>query len=414
MPKPIPGKQYTIVDENTLSLVAARAYGDGTLWPRIWDANQTRLQSGNPDLIFPGETILIPEIAERELPQIPGAQKDPDSFYIDFEGQEVRPIQTRVIRAIDTVANSCVATIPYAFGEFPDLDEKVKPRTFTKAKVSIGGERVMTGRLYGRTPRVANGKSLELNIFTSTIDLVDSDMRTPFENENITVDALLKKIVTPLGFKPKILFDDTGGPFDRATANQGEKIASFILRLAKQRGLLFTCDEFDNPVLTRANTTGSPVATLEEEVTPGVTGWANAFNDRESFSVYRAVGRNPLDGNIEATSNDKRVPRSRFKTITADESTSGGIQDRADWAKNKTIADALSFSLTVEGHRDPNGNLWQENTQVTIISPTLFIPKGFTFLINRVEYVQGNNGRTAVLSFVPPTVYTKGEIVEPW
>jgi hypothetical protein len=38
----------------------------------------------------------------------------------------------------------------------------------------------------------------------------------------------------------------------------------------------------------------------------------------------------------------------------------------------------------------------------------------FNFLINRVEYVLSDNGRSTVLSFVPPTAYTKGEIVDPW
>jgi prophage tail gpP-like protein len=207
---------------------------------------------------------------------------------------------------------------------------------------------------------------------------------------------------------------DTGGPFERVTANQGESTFQFLSGLCKQRGLLLTCDECDRPVLTRANTTGAPIATLEEGVTEGVTGWSNAFDDREGFREYRAVGRDPLDGNIEAVATDERVPRSRFKTVSADETTKGNIQDRANWARNKSLADALSFPLTVPGHRDPQGNVWKENQQVTIISPTLFIPQGFNFLINRVEYIDSGNGRTTVLSFVPPTVYTQGEIVEPW
>ena len=79
MAKPIPGKQYTIQDENSLSQIAARAYGDETLWPRIWSANQFILRSGDPNLIFPGEVISIPVLPEREKlkeavtdPVIPG------------------------------------------------------------------------------------------------------------------------------------------------------------------------------------------------------------------------------------------------------------------------------------------------------------------------------------------------------
>lgn len=411
--KPIPGRPYTIVDENTLSQVAARAYGDGTLWPRIWSANQTALHSGDPDIIFPGETILIPILPERQLPTTPAANKNPDAIFFNLDGREIQPVSASVIRTIDTVANGFAGVIGWQPGEDIQLDAKVAPKQYTPTTISIGGEKILTGVLYSAPSKVTTqGTTLTLNGGTATMDLVDSILKPPLEKNNITLDDRVREIVEPLGFKV-IINAETGGKFDRTTATNGETIAAFLLRLTRQRGVLLTCDEAGNILVTNANTDGSPVATLEEGITQGVTGWGINVDGRKMFNVYRATGRSPL-GNQEATVTDNAVPRSRFKTIPADEMTAGDINKTATWARNKTTADALSFQLTVEGWRDPQGQLWKENTIVTIVSKSMFLSNGFNFLINRVEYILDNNGRTARLSFVPPTVYTQGEIVEPW
>lgn len=53
-------KRYTVVSGDTLWGIARRHYGKGTEWRRIWEANKP-MTSGNPDLIYPGEVILLPK-----------------------------------------------------------------------------------------------------------------------------------------------------------------------------------------------------------------------------------------------------------------------------------------------------------------------------------------------------------------
>ena len=60
MSKPTPGSTYTVVKGDQLRLISAQAYGRQDLWRRIFAANQTTLKSGDPDLIFPGEVLIIP------------------------------------------------------------------------------------------------------------------------------------------------------------------------------------------------------------------------------------------------------------------------------------------------------------------------------------------------------------------
>lgn len=52
--------RYTIVAGDTLWGIAKRHYGSGAEWRRIWERNKP-MRSGNPNLIFPGEVILIPK-----------------------------------------------------------------------------------------------------------------------------------------------------------------------------------------------------------------------------------------------------------------------------------------------------------------------------------------------------------------
>ena len=410
---PQPGKTYTITNESTLSQISTRAYGDPTFWRRIWNANKTSLRSGDPDIIFPGETIIIPVLPERKIPQSQQQSgRDPEGIYIDLDGYELRPMASRIMRAMDTVANAIDFTIPWTPGLDNELDNRVKPKSYTPLNVSIGSDLVLTGRLYTPDSKVGNGTTLNLSGFTKTIDIVDSTVTPPLEENNITLEAQVKKLVEPLGFTVKVL-TKTGGAFDRVTAQKGEKIFVFLSRLSRQRGVLLSNDVPGNVTIISSNISGSPIATLEQGISQGVTGWGNKVDGRAMFNTYRAVAEGPLD-TFEGVSIDKAVPISRFKEVIADESTGGNVAGAARWARNKTIADALSFSLTSEGFRNLNGDLWTENEQVTIISPAMFLKDGFNFLINRVEYVLGSNGRSSVKSFVPPTMYSNGDIVEPW
>jgi nucleoid-associated protein YgaU len=51
--------QYIVQSGDTLSAIAESWYGDGDLWPRVFEANRDRI--ANPDVIFPGQVLRIPQ-----------------------------------------------------------------------------------------------------------------------------------------------------------------------------------------------------------------------------------------------------------------------------------------------------------------------------------------------------------------
>lgn len=53
------GQSYTVKSGDSLSKIAKHFYGDGSKWKLIHEAN--RDQISNPDLIHPGQEIMIPD-----------------------------------------------------------------------------------------------------------------------------------------------------------------------------------------------------------------------------------------------------------------------------------------------------------------------------------------------------------------
>lgn len=59
-PPPAAPQTYTVVSGDSLSKIAKHFYGKASLWPRIFEANKDQIK--NPDLIHPGQKLVIPEL----------------------------------------------------------------------------------------------------------------------------------------------------------------------------------------------------------------------------------------------------------------------------------------------------------------------------------------------------------------
>jgi prophage tail gpP-like protein len=264
-----------------------------------------------------------------------------------------------------------------------------------------------------------SGFSKTLHVFSPTADAVDSTMQPPFEFSKMNIKQIADEIIAPLGISveidPLVSLPADLAPFDRVTADANQTRFDFLAGLAKQRGLLISNTPQGSLKIWRANTAGAPVDSLEESMPPAREMSAR-FEGRKRYNVYQAVGRSPgrKARPKTATSKDDRVPRSRFYTFTSDETIGSDIQRAADWQRSKQIADSLTMDFPVSSWYNKTGNLWQENTIVTVKSQTLEVPNGFDFLIRAVEFAFETTGTTAVLSLVPPQAYTEQPIVEPW
>lgn len=67
------GASYTVASGDSLSLIAGKFYGDVLLWPIIYDANK-QVVGPDPNKIYPGQKLTIPEISGYSQQQLTDAR----------------------------------------------------------------------------------------------------------------------------------------------------------------------------------------------------------------------------------------------------------------------------------------------------------------------------------------------------
>jgi prophage tail gpP-like protein len=418
---PTPGFLYEVKSGDWISKIAQKAYGDAQKWPIIDQANsnfsETKELSGVPQTyFFPGQVIFVPVLPGKDRKYkdtITGKGKNDFTIFVD---DIELPVEAgRLVRTMDTLADGWSCSFAWFPGDDTKLDKLTAPYSYSPSAVYLGGELKGVGKLYNVTHSISEeGRIKELEFFSKTVDAVDSTIKPPYEKNNIKLDKRIIDQVSHHGIEVIINNDaDIGGAFKRVTAKLTDKVGDHILKLASQRGVLLTSDERSNLVITVANVNSKPVGTISEGESIGQE-FEVTFKGRDRFTDYKAVAKNVGTGGTRGHAKDTKITGSRLLTFLADESLSGELKAAAEWRRNKTIADSLTFPIPAEGWYAPDGNLWTENTTVTIKSPTIGVPKGFKFLIRIVEYIFEESGVSSILSVVPPQAYTKEEFDEPW
>lgn len=396
--KPTPGRQYVFQQDDTLERIAAIAYGDSTRSRDILNANQTD--------IIPGVVLNLPP--ENETVPLVSS----DGLILLLDGLEIPAESLRFFESIETISDGWTAVIKWTPDENPELDKIIRPYSYAKSHIFLDRQLLGTGRLYVTSPSLETRQECSLECWSLTADFVDSALKPPYEENEVTLKQRAETLAK--AFSLKVIADlDQDGVFDRVTAEPSQTAGNHLLSLAKQRGVLISSTAKGELFISTPKTTGVPVATIEEGV-EGFTGFAASYDGRLRFSDYRVIGETPFDEPNNAVSKDTGVSVTRFKTKTVGETTQGEMKKAADFEKTKFLADALTLPISARGFKRENGERWKKGEYVTLISPTLFIKKGFLMLIKSVEFSSDSSGEFSVLTLVPPSVYSGADIVEPW
>ena len=396
--------------------------------------------------------------------------KDKDEMTLVIGSREIVMDSGTLVKTMDTGADAFTAIMPWQIGDDPELDSITGPFKYSNAKIYLGGILQSEQILYKVTQKTdSHGTTKNLEFASKTADIIDSTVVPPYEENYVKLSDRCKHQCRPFGINvivgedaaaslvETIKITETSGfkmsvktqkfwdktvtkewapyvdveptkkskyvtdekKFPRVAAKPTEEIFTHLSKLAHQCGLLLSCTIHGDLLITKANTKSQPVGTIEESFLDG-TGLAEqyeaVFDGRKRFSQYRAILKSC--GHKKSTyvqlSLDPVVTRPRLLTFTAHDDIPGGGAVDALWRRNKSAADAMSIDFPVNSWYAPNGDIWSPNTLVTIISPTMGIKKGFTYLISQVQFEYKSSGATAKLQLKPPSVYDNGEIKEPW
>lgn len=336
-------------------------------------------------------------------------------FDLRINGQSEPVTNARLIDSMDEAVDGFTAQIVVNPETQPDLFEAIKPRRFSPVAVYIEDELALTGKL---TKRKAAGKNV-YNIagWSNTFNFIDSHLAPPYTYPNQDLHQIATAVAKQTGTPVK--FDtEPGGQFkgDMATVTVGQSGFTFLKPLARLRNQVISCTPEGELLFQEANTSGQSVGSIIEDDPSSLIATdfsGNEIDDRKTFKTIKVIGRTP-GGSGEGLATDKKMPEPRHKVIRVNGQTKGAMQETAEWQKNIDIIKALTLKIPVAGWLAPDKTIWKSNTLVSLQSQRMFIPNGFTFLIRAVELILDDNGKTAMLSLIPPNVYTKNPVVEPW
>jgi prophage tail gpP-like protein len=416
----LPGSTYTIRQGDTLKTIAARAYGDESLWTRIAQANvpsQGKQFIFDPTIFPVGDIIIIPRISERKkISSIIGSEdRDETVMSIDAAGFPIEILRAKIYTSVDTVSDSLEVEYVWNPGENTKLDGATRPYSYSDISGRIGKTRLFGGMLFDVNAQFSGqGRIKTLTAFSYAKNAVDSDVIAPFQYNDVTLEEILK-IQLERFFISVFIDEPVPEKFDRVTANKGEKIFKFLTKLTIQRGVLITSTPEGDIRVLKVKTSGS-IGVIEEGKTQIVQdgGWQSVFSGQKRFRYYTAFGSSPAIGEEGITLVDTSITAPRFMSFKAENATEGNIDQILDWKRSKTSGDSMTFRLPVIGWYGPDNKLWRKNTILTLKSETMFIPDGYDLLIAGVEYSYTTAGKTAVLHLKPPQTYTKEKIPEPW
>jgi prophage tail gpP-like protein len=328
------------------------------------------------------------------------------------------PVEVKSARFTETFDNAndgFTASIICDRTNQPELYQAITAMQATPAQVSLNGQLKLTGKLTRTNPKKSATETVyDIAGWSNTFNFVDSELVPPYAIENKTIHSL----AIIVGRQTNTKVNHTGpnlDKFDRVTVTPGMTGFQFIAPLAQQRDHVLSSTADGILLLQQADITQKPVGTIEEdsEFSLFQEEFKASFDYRRRFRTYKVVSRRP-SGSGEATATDKNIKDPRHKLIFANDQIVGGLSAVAEYQLKQRIIEALTMQIPVFGWNAPDKKLWKSGTLITIISPTIFIPDGFTYFIRAVEFILTETKKMAVLSLIPKEVYTSLPVIEPW
>lgn len=284
-------------------------------------------------------------------------------------------------------------------------DQQLQLACGQAARVTIGGETVITGHIDEVAPRIsATEHSIRVRGRDAAGDLVDCsvlDASQEIVGRNLLQVA--QSICRPFGVAVRANVD-IGGEFTTTHFQVGETAYEVLARLARMRGVLCVSDGRGGLLFTRA---GDRVAatSLGDNILEG----SAMRSQRDRFARYRVLGQQRGTDTIgaeqaaqtQAECEDPAIDRYRPLIVFADDPAAGvDCAARARWERSVRAGRANTAVVTVAGWLDGEAP-WQPNTLIDAEYRSLGLSG--RYLITDVTYrIDDNAGRVTELGLTPP------------
>jgi len=406
---------YITNEGDTFETIARNVFGDDKK-SDIIAASNPGVGAGDGPFLTAGLEIYIPNDLRQR--QAAGPVQDIDEVTLWIDGKVFEKFESiRITRVLDGI-DSAEFTAPFNHDD-PAHREAFRPFSYKDVDIGVGGKILFSGTMINVSPR--NGPPRVVTVSAYALPGVLQDCTAPasaypLEFNKLKLDEIARKLCEP--FSIRVVFEDDAGPaFGRIAMSPGERVFAFLVKLAKQVGLIITSGTDGELIFKKSVTSGTPVANLSEDVPPLLT-VSGRFNQQQYYSHLTGITP-PIIGNLGGKQFTEKNPRlsGRLRPITFSMNNVDGADIKAAVAARLgyMFGDMASYTAQVLEWRDSAGDLWTPNTLLKILAPGAMIYNETTFIIREVTLMFTPTQKQTSLVLVLPGAYS-GQAPEslPW
>ena len=405
---------YNVIAGDTLDSISIQRYGHAEGASNIADANP-----GIADPPEPGTRLIIPPQVDAPL-NVPQkvASVGENEVSVSVGGRRFRFWENvRITRALDSVYTVSL-TAPFKH-DAEGFSEIFEPFAYKDLNVSVGGERLFTGTAVTVKPTITpKSKTITLSGYSTPGVLMDCPppkSAFPLEFDGVSLREIATKVCATFGIK--VIFEaDAGAVFRLAAIAPGEKIWPFLTKLAQQRNLVMASDADGALVFRKSVGAGNPVARFKQ----GEVGIRNVEFFSSPQSYYSSITGMPTtvigaEGSATVVPNGLLQGVNRPMTYKHPDTGNTDVVDASKAKMGRMFGNVASWVVDIPTWRDPQGDLWEENTTISLYYPDALILKEFEFVIRSVDMVRNVKGESAKMNVVLPGSFSGETPTEvPW
>lgn len=405
---------YKVTTGDTFEIISRKKYGTETEAGRIAAANP-----GVSEPLTPGTSITIPQQANAPTDSAQQAPADnEDEVSLSIDGQRFRFWDSvRITRSMDTV-DGIEFGAPFQ-SESAAFRETFRPFTFKDVTATVGGDPFFTGTIVSINPSVdSTRKSIRVGGYSKPGTLSDCTPPAssyPLEFNGQGLQEIAQTLAQPFGVGVEFRADQ-GAIFDRVAIRPGEKVLTFLAKLAKQRNLIISSTPTGALLFWQSVKAGNPVARLSQGSSPLML-ITPQFTEQQYFS--HITGLEPvvigLPGQQFTVKNTRLEGIVRPFAFKTPDTVDADVKLAVEAKMGRMFGNMATYTVEVPTWRDPAGKLWEPNTTLTLVAPDAMIYNEFEFEIRAVAYSKQPTTKTAVLTLAIPGAFS-GKIPEslPW
>jgi prophage tail gpP-like protein len=315
----------------------------------------------------------------------------------------------RVTRSIESLAGSFALEVSDRWDgdEAPWAIAEEDP-----CRVEIDGNVVIDGYVDKRSlSAAADSRTLAYTGRDRAAALVDnSAVLAKWTFTQMTLADFAATLAKPFGVRVSVQAGLTLPKVPKIVVSPGDSAYEAINRAASEHGVMLVSDGAGGMLITRSGTDRAAPLIERKNILAASVDYDGAGRYRRYVIATQAAGTDESSGDatrIQGEATDEGVRRTdRVLLIRPDKGyTAADADARAHWEARIRAARAETVTVTVQGWKQPSGELWPLN-ELTHVQASRLIGVDGDMLISQVEHSIGDGGRITQLRLVRPDAFT--------